>query len=323
MPEDRPRPGAIAPTRASILLVASSSALLVAVLGGFVEQFVIAFLQPSQGELGWVSDFTLASALGVVLYLWLHLKATRAALVEAERSAIVLHTQLGVAARIQRDLLPPLPASRGGMSWAVAFLAAGRIGGDYYDFVDVDGHARVCIVADISGKGIPAAMLLAFVRAVFREAVRDTRDPGEIAERLSRAVHANTGGVPYVTCIVACVDERSRRLTMTNAGHPRAVLLSSRAQALAAGGPPAGLLPDATYAVDAVDLRSGDRVVFVTDGISERLSDPFPEVAASLDRSQSAEALCTRVFQLTEGDSAHPPAEDWDDDRTVVVLAVD
>ena len=315
--------GDVVPSRAGIVIIALSCALLIAVLGGFVEQFAVSVLRPSEGELTWISDLTLASALGVALYLWLHLRITRAALQEAERSAIVLNTQLGVAADIQHDLLPAVPPARHGISWAVSLAAAGRIGGDYYDFVEVDDRSRIFVIADISGKGIPAAMMLVFVRAVFRESVRATQDPGEIAARLARAIHANTGGTPYVTCIIAHIDEGAQRLTTTNAGHPRALLLALKPRVLDAGGPPAGVLPESSYATDAIDLHAGDRVLFVTDGVSERLVEPFAQVAAGLDRRLSAEALCTGIMRLTRGATSRPPAEDWDDDRTAAVLAVD
>jgi phosphoserine phosphatase RsbU/P len=309
--------------QAAIVFAAIGGAIAAFVIGGFVESRLIALLRVSEGELTWISDLILATTLGIVLYLWLHLRATRAALLELERTEIVLGTQLTVAAHIQRGLLPPVPHPRRGVSWAVQLEAAGSIGGDYYDFVDVEGKSRVAIIADISGKGIPAAMMLVHVRAVFRQAVRETDEPAAIVSRLAEAVHLDTGGNPYLTCIIVRMDECSGRLTSTNAGHPAAVVEGTRSRRLDVGGPPAGLLPNVGYEQEVTELQPGDRVVFVTDGISECLAKDLESVVAGLGRGASAAGLCASVFALSEAPCTTPPADGWEDDRTVVVLAVD
>jgi sigma-B regulation protein RsbU (phosphoserine phosphatase) len=306
---------------ASVLTAAGGAAALF-VIGGLIEAWLIAILHPSEGELTWISDLILAISLGIVLYLWLHLRATRAALLELERNEIVLGTQLTVAAHIQRGLLPDVPPPRSSVTWAVQLAAAGLIGGDYYDFVDVGDTSRVAIVADISGKGIPAAMMLVHVRATFRQAVRDTQEPQEIVKRLAESVFIETGGNPYLTCIVVRLDEATGSLTSANAGHPPAVVMGTQSQRLAAGGPPAGLLPGASYVQEVTHLRSGDRVVFVTDGISECLSGDLQSNVARLDSSGTASSLCAAVFGLSSDVTATPPVDGWEDDRTVIVLAV-
>ena len=312
------------PTRTpQIAFAAIACTVIIFLLGGVVERWLIGVLRPSAGELTWISDVVLATGFGVVLYLWLHLRAARAALLEAERAQIVLNTQFEIAANMQRSLLPPAPAARRGVSWAVQLTPAYRIGGDYYDFVDLDGDGRVFIIGDISGKGVPAAMMLAYVRAVFRLAVRVTREPREIVARLAEAIHADTGGNPYMTCIVGRVDEKARQLWVTNAGHPGAVVMGSETRRLGANGPPAGLLPRLDYDQDGIDVGVGDRAIFVTDGISERLPADLLGAFADLPARGTASQLCASVVRLAEGPRATIPVEGWDDDRTVVVLAVD
>jgi sigma-B regulation protein RsbU (phosphoserine phosphatase) len=308
--------------RAATALAATGGAAALFVIGGLIEAWLIAVLQPSQGELTWISDLVLAISRGIVLYLWLNLRATRAALLELERNEIVLGTQLTVAAHIQRGLLPEVPAPRATVTWAVQLAAAGLIGGDYYDFVEIDGTSRIAIVADISGKGIPAAMMLVHVRATFRQAVRDTQDPQEIVRRLAEAVYLETGGNPYLTCIVVRLDEATGCLTSANAGHPPAIVIGTQSRRLAAGGPPAGLLPDASYTQEVTRLRSGDRVIFVTDGISECLAGDLQSNVARLDSTATAPGLCAAVFGLSNDVTATPPFDGWEDDRTVIVLAV-
>jgi len=306
-----------------IALAAIACTVVIFLLGGSVERWLIGVLRPSAGELTWISDVILATGFGVVLYLWLHLRAAREALLEAERAQIVMNTQFEIAANMQRSLLPPAPAARRGVSWAVQLTPAYRIGGDYYDFVDLDGDGRVFIIGDISGKGVPAAMMLAYVRAVFRLAVRQTREPFQIMGRLAEAINADTGGNPYMTCIIGRVDEEARQLWITNAGHPAAVAIGSGTRRFSSDGPPAGLLPGLVYQQSAIDLPVGDRVIFVTDGISERLPSDLSGVFAELSARGTASQLCASVVRLAVGPRATIPVDGWDDDRTVVVLAVD
>jgi Stage II sporulation protein E (SpoIIE) len=313
----------LSPPRTTIAVASAAAALAVFVLGALAETWLISLLQPSEGELTWIGDLILAMTLGIVLYLWLNLRFTRAALIELERNRIVVDTQLAIAAKIQHDLLPETPARRRGVSWAVRMMPAGRIGGDYYDFVDVDGRSQIAIVGDIAGKGIPAAMMLVYVRAVFRQAVRETRDPGAIVSRLSDAVYAETRGESYLTCIVVRLDERARQLTSSVAGHPPALVAGDTFRRLTRGGPPAGLFPKTTYDQETVDLVSGNRVIFVTDGITERISLGFERAISHLESESSAEELCAAVFRLSEDSNASAPVAGWDDDRTAVVLAVD
>jgi hypothetical protein len=316
-------PSGSLPPRAAIALTAGATACAAFVVGVILETWLISLLQPSEGELTWISDLVLAGSFGIVLYLWLHLRFTRSALVELERNRIVLDTQLAVAAKIQRDLLPEPPRSRHGISWAVQLVPAGRIGGDYYDVVDLDGQSRVAIVGDIAGKGIPAAMMLVFVRAVFHQAVRQTHEPSEIVARLANALYAETGGESYLTCIVVRIDDEARRLTSTTAGHPPALIVGTTLTRLTSGGPPAGLFPNTTYEQVSTQLAAGNRVIFVTDGITERLPAGLECAIAGFDAGLSAKELCATVFHLSESRDAAPPVADWDDDRTVLVMAVD
>jgi hypothetical protein len=314
--------GAVAP-RATIAITAAAAACVVFIAGAVIETWLVSLLQPSEGELTWIGDMVLASSLGVVLYFWLHLRFTRSALVDLERNRIVVDTQLALAAKIQRDLLPESPGSRSGISWAVRLLQAGRIGGDYYDVIDLDGRSRVAIVGDIAGKGIPAAMMLVYVRALFRQAVQQTHEPSAIVSRLANALYAETGGESYLTCIVVRIDEEARRLTSTTAGHPPTLVVGSTLRRLTSGGPPPGLFPNTAYEQESTQLVPGNRVIFVTDGITERLPAGFESAIAGLDSHLSANALCASVFHLSESRDAAPPVPDWDDDRTVLVMAVD
>jgi len=113
-----------------------------------------------------VSDAVLATAFGVAIYLWLSLRTTRTRLTDLERVQIVVDAQLSLAAHIQRHLLPSAPVESNGVQWAGRLEPAYSIGGDFYDVIpdDADG---LFVVGDVSGKGIPAALLQASAHSLF------------------------------------------------------------------------------------------------------------------------------------------------------------
>ena len=209
--------------------------------------------------------------------LWRHLQASRQELAARERADLILETQLSVAADIQRRLLPALPFPADGIEWAASLHSAGRIGGDLDDIVALAPARWLLLVADVSGKGIPAAMALGFLRASFRAVARAHDRPAEVVASLSALVYEAWGGVPYVTCIVARLDATGDSLTWANAGHPSGIVTGQGTpRLLDASGPPVGLLTDATWVDQSVSFEPGDRLVLVTDGVTEALGDGEP-----------------------------------------------
>jgi hypothetical protein len=290
-----------------------------------VESYVVALVRPTPIEWFWLSDVLLAAGLGLTLWLWIRLRVTQGSLRDEERRRLVLDVQLATAAEIQAQLLSPMPDERAGVSWAARLQPAERIGGDYYDVLDLPDGGWLLLIADISGKGIPAALLLAYTRALFHQAARDNPDPIRICRTLSDAVHADTGGNPYLTCIVGRLEADGRRLTYVNAGHPPGLLFTSTGlRHLETGGAPVGVLPSSSYRSETVRLSPGDMAVFVTDGVTEALAHGVTELGTTLMRRradgklQTAEAACRVVVDLATHST--PPIEGWYDDRTVVVF---
>jgi len=324
-PEDRVRTAA-APRALAWAVVIAAACFVVA---GVAEALLIRLVSPTELELDWISDGVLSVALGTAIYLWLHLRATRLVLTAQERTQLVLQAQLSLAEAMQRRLLPPVPEPAGGLEWAAALVPAGRIGGDFFDFVQPSPGVRLMLIADVSGKGIPAAMALALLRATFRTVATHTARPAAIAERMSAALYDEWRGEPYVTALIVRVDPTSRRLTYTNAGHPPGILRPDRLRrALAVGGPPLGLLRDVAFEEETLDLEPGDLWVFVTDGVSEALDGLDRPWAAAIgdaiahDRPTRADAVCRTILALAQNGPGPVDGDDWSDDRTVVVLSV-
>jgi serine phosphatase RsbU (regulator of sigma subunit) len=311
---------------------AAALASLVAIgfyaIAGFSEAALIRVFALSAVDFGWISDTVLSVALGVVVYLWLHLRAARLALSERERAELVLDTQLSVAENMQRRLLPDIPEAADGVQWAAILAPAWKIGGDFYDFVEPLPGVRLALVADVSGKGIPAAMALTLLRSTFRNLARDTQDPSHLASLMSNALYGEWHGSPYVTCMIARLDAKSPRLTYVNAGHPPGILVHrGKGRDLTAGGPPLGLLENARYAEERVELASGDVCAFMTDGVTEALEASRPDwhalaAEAVRDARGSAAAVCDAIMARSQEGAGPHGVDGWTDDRTVVVLAV-
>jgi len=324
-PVDRAR---VSSAHSRVLVESIAAAVLAYIVSAAFEAALIRSLQPTEWELAWVSDVVLAAAFGSAVYLWRHLLTTRRELQERERSQLVVQTQLSIAADIQRQLLPAVPPSEFGFEWAAALKSAGKIGGDFYDFVQVGPASWVVLVADVSGKGIPAAMALGSLRSAFRALARHSADPARIAAQLSAGLYDEWRGALYVTCLVATFDLRNRTISATNAGHPAAIIKGRGGVTLVRrGGPPAGLFRETAYERQSIQLHTGDVCLIVTDGVTEAIDADRP-LERDLDRlmkrehPSNAARLCHAV--MTRALAGHGPADvgDWDDDRTVVVVTV-
>ena len=294
-----------------------------------IEWFVNRILRPDAKEVTWISEVVLAAGFVLLAWLWVRLRETQVALTDLERQRIVAETQLTVAARVQTSLLPALPRPSAGVNWHAVVEPAGKVGGDYYDFMSLpDG--RMCVVlADVSGKGVAAAVFVANVRATLRALARDTTDPRTLVSSLSSALLADSTSGLYVTCIVAMVDPRQRSMVYVNAGHPAGVLWSPhRARGLRIGGPPAGLLPDAQFDEETLTFGERDLVVFVSDGITEALDASGDGVIAAIVKQieqaerPTPDAVCARLLTAAGNGSGPHGVDGWMDDRTAVVFGV-
>jgi sigma-B regulation protein RsbU (phosphoserine phosphatase) len=294
-----------------------------------IELFVNRVLRPDAEEITWISEAVMAGGFIVVTGLWARLREARIALTDLERERIVAEAQLTIAARVQKSLLPTLPEPTDGIGWHAVVEPAGKVGGDYYDFLGLpDG--RMCVVlGDVSGKGVGAAVFLANVRATLRAIARDATHPRTLLSRLSSALLAGPTSGLYVTCIVAIVDPRERSMVYVNAGHPAGVLWNPKgASGLRVGGPPAGLLRGATFEEEQLTFGDGDLVVFVSDGITEALDatgdgvvEAIAAQVAQADRL-TPEAVCSRLLHAAERGTGPDGVEGWTDDRTAVVFGV-
>ena len=178
--------------------------------------------------------------------------------------------ELEIAREIQRGLFPPHRPAVPGFEVAAESRSCYEVGGDSYDWIPLEGERLALVIADVSGKGTPASLLMASVQA-FTRALAGTAPPAQVLERLNRFLFASTQANRFVTFFYAELDAAARQLVYVNAGHvpPFHVKTDGTVSRLREGGPALGLLEAASYEVGQVRLEAGDTVALVTDGVTE------------------------------------------------------
>jgi predicted permease len=189
-----------------------------------------------------------------------------------------LRRDVALAVEVQRRLLAQQALETPAASMAAHNLPARSVGGDYYDFLNLDGDRIGIALADVAGKGVPAALIMSVVQATLRviSSEPDTSLP-QLATRMNHFLFRSTGSNSYATFFYAQFDARSRELRYVNAGHNPPFLFrvsgaGVEVQELPAGGTVIGLFPKAEYEEGLIALRPGDLLAVFTDGVTEALS---------------------------------------------------
>ncbi|HET6931513.1 MAG TPA: PP2C family protein-serine/threonine phosphatase [Candidatus Acidoferrum sp.] len=237
-----------------------------------------------------------------------------------------LLNDLELAAQVQRLFLPSGKAAIAGLDIAGMMLPARGVGGDYYDYFPVDSGITQIIVADVAGKGVPAALLMSATAAALRlEADRD-RDMLAQVQRLNTEIGAVSNPEAYVTLMLAKIDVHERTLQYVNCGHNSALLFRASTGALTrlnSSCLPIGLSPEEICDLASEDLAPGDVLVFYTDGVTEAQNQVGEEfgikrLSAAVLRgsSLSAEGLMTSIYNA----SADFCGDNFNDDVTILVV---
>lgn len=218
--------------------------------------------------LSWLLTFggtTIAAILSVVLVRFRNqLRESRLELGRKE-------AELEFARKVQAALFPrQLPGPECGLEFDAVCVPAAGISGDYYDILELEEGRVVFAVADISGKGISAAILMANLQALLRVIVSLGLKPGQICDRLNRHLHQVTDASRYATFFYAEWEPASATLHYVNAGHNAPLLIrDSQVEKLEKGGIPLGVMAEWQYQTGGVRLEPGDLVALYSDGITE------------------------------------------------------
>jgi len=188
-----------------------------------------------------------------------------------------IEQELRVARLIQQTLLPHSVPGLPGYDVAAYYRPAREVGGDFYDFLELEDGSLGLIVGDVSGKGVPAAIVMAITRTMLRTAYR-LRSPGEILEQVNNDLYPDIPPNMFVTCLAALLDSRTGRLQYANAGHDLPYLRHAKGVSeLRATGMPLGLMPNMSYEQKEITLEPGDNVLLYSDGLVEA-HDPKGEM---------------------------------------------
>ncbi len=299
----------------------------------FRERFfgVLAVTNPGGEQLFNEADFTLMQSLAEQAALALH----NAEFLQLQVEKTQLDLDLSIASGIQQMLLPRQTPRIAGLSLDARYASAQRVGGDLYDFFPLSETRLGIVVADVSGKGIPASLLMAITRTNLRQIAPRHASPSQVLIELNAALAADIQSGLYVTMLYAIVDVAANQVTLARAGHelplfvrrqpetglPRAEFVGSEGMAL-------GMVPDEIFSAAIVDrtehFGSGEALVLYTDGLTEAPNEEDKEFSgarladvARAEHARSPREINDRILETVQRFTGEVPQRD---DFTLVTV---
>ncbi len=256
----------------------------------------------------------------------------RAAEEARAREEALIHLQeqereIAEAKAIQEKLLPREIPQMPGYEIATAWQSARLVGGDYFDILPLDDQTLGICIADVAGKGMPAALLMSNLQAAVRGLSSLSIAPDLLCSRLNSIVYRNTESDRFITFFYAHLDGSTRRLAYVNAGHnaPFVVRSDGSHERLRDGGAVLGVFASRNYEMGSAQLSAGDRVILFTDGVTEACNPAGEEFGEARllrlledHRTLSANELQGKIIAVV----AEFSGGRWQDDATLLVLAV-
>lgn len=185
-----------------------------------------------------------------------------------------LEKELAVAKRIQETLLPKKVPVLYAVEVAALNLPCKEVGGDYYDLIKISEEKLGVAIADVSGKGIPASLLMSNLQACLRTLSKENLTIKEIVTRINNIIYENTDEYQYITFFYGEIDTKKNKITFCNAGHNPPILLRKDDSEilLKEGGIVIGWMQNVTYKQGEIEIKSGDQIIFYTDGVTEAMN---------------------------------------------------
>ncbi|MCF7805975.1 MAG: SpoIIE family protein phosphatase [Candidatus Marinimicrobia bacterium] len=234
--------------------------------------------------------------------------------------------ELKIAADIQNRFMPSTVPDIEGMSLAGWNRACQEVGGDFYDYIELPEDNIGIALGDVSGKGIPAALLMAAVRTSLRVQAENVYSMSEVIRRVNKALIKDTNLEEFTTLFYAVLDTSNWMMTYINAGHnPPLLFRNGDLIRLRTGGVPVGLFTDAVYKQETIEILPGDMLVVYSDGFSEAPDanwDEFGEHRIIDVIRQNCDLHPADIInKLEEAVTDYLSTEvNYSDDRTVVIL---
>jgi len=281
-------------------------------------------------------DLSLLQAMADQASVPIHYAGLRAALEQKKQ----IDRDMRAAQQIQASLLPQSLPQFENVQLAAYNLPAFDIGGDYYDFIEIDEDHLGIAIADVAGKGIGGAMMMAVCQGVLRTRAPQEKSPARMLSELNRVLSANLAEDMFITMLYMVLNTQTRELTFARAGHERPLLCrpllcrncdgTRRAEPLDAPGVAIGLADsdifDAAIADISVHLEPGDGIIVYTDGITEALNDTGDEWGLDnllkLIQTESPESPAALMKAVKTSLARYVGAQQQYDDMTLLALKV-
>ncbi len=234
-----------------------------------------------------------------------------------------IERELELAAAIQRQILPRDLPSVAGLDLAARNIPTRQVGGDYFDFFPLSGGRLAFVVADVSGKGVPAALLVSTVHAAVHLQIDEARSLSDLVSRIDRHLFRYAATRKFLTAFFGVLDPSAGTLRYVSAGHNPALLRrpDGAIEQLKSTGVPMGMFASADWREETVELSPGDLLCVYTDGVTEALNSADEEfgmdrLGSLLDSGPPAQT-CERVFDAVAAFAAHVPQYD---DQTLLLV---
>lgn len=245
------------------------------------------------------------------------------------RQLLAIREELETARQIQLSILPREIPEPKGLDIAARYIPMTSVAGDFYDFIIIDEHRIGVLVADVSGHGMPAALIASMLKIAFAAQSAHACEPARVLSGLNQALCGKFQG-HYVTAAYALIDTGKRSLWYAGAGHPPLLLReqsSGTVRSVLENGLFLGYFPSAEYSAVETPFQEGDWLVMYTDGVTESLDTSneqfgeegvkrFMEEHPDVTATEFADGLLERVSQWT----GRAPGQDPDDDVTLLAV---
>lgn len=249
-----------------------------------------------------------------------------ARLYEEEKAFVKMQEEVRLASRIQSDLLPKTTPTIEGYEIAGRSIPAQVVGGDYFDFIQIEDKRLAICLGDVTGKGLPASLLMANLQATLRGQSFLSASPRDCLVRSNKLLYHSTSPEKFATLFYAYLDTNNHHLSYSNAGHDFPFLYSDSdtPRRLKSGGLMLGAFEDFAFEEDTVQLNTGDLLVISSDGISEAMNsnlDQFGEERLQAVIRENRHASPGEIIdKIVAAVRAHAGDHPQSDDMTLIVL---
>jgi sigma-B regulation protein RsbU (phosphoserine phosphatase) len=253
-------------------------------------------------------------------------KIENARLIDESIKAMQYEREMSLAVQIQKNFLPREDPAFAPYDISGSARACRRVGGDYYDYIPVDKDRLAIVIADVSGVGVSASLIMASLRGALHERFVATFDLGDLTAKLNDYVYASSDSHCFISFFLAVLDRRAHEIVYVNAGHNPPFLVGGKkpARPLESTGICLGMFPDRTYEERTVAVAPGDVLCLYTDGIVESRKDGSEEygVESLAGRIKDLAGLPAREImdKIFEDVFAFSGSDEAGDDMTLVIV---